>query len=83
MLMPQAKRLQALLATRIEEDTQIEHFGLVEGGHDLDIVDLRTRISGAAMFIQMQRLDSTIAQDTLEKLEDVDKAMKNLQALGF
>lgn len=72
-----------MLATRIEEDTQIEHFGLVEGGHDLDIVDLRTRVSGATLFIHMHRLDSSISQATVQRLEDVDKAMQNLHAMGF
>ena len=50
--------VQAMEASRIEEDVQMHEFGMVEGGHDLDIVDLRTRMAGAALTIQMLRLDS-------------------------
>lgn len=33
----------AIEATRLEEATQIEEWGLVEGGHDIDYSDLKAR----------------------------------------
>lgn len=40
---------------RLEEDLQIDRWGLVEGGHDLDIADLRVQISSAAVFLGLSR----------------------------
>ena len=34
----------AIDATRLEEATQIEEWGLVEGGHDIDHSDLKARV---------------------------------------
>jgi ATP synthase F1 complex assembly factor 2 len=34
----------AIDATRLEEATQIEEWGLVEGGHDIDHSDLKVRV---------------------------------------
>eukprot|EP00887_Chlorella_sp_A99_P006386 scaffold3.g6386.t1 len=39
----------ALEAARLEEDHQIGEWGLVEGGHDIDIADLRVPVRMAAM----------------------------------
>lgn len=38
---------------RIEEDHQIEEWGLVEGGHDIDIADLRVRVFAPSVFIHL------------------------------
>lgn len=43
----------AVRATRIEEDMQIEEWGLVEGGHDIDVADARARIGSAVMFLRL------------------------------
>jgi ATP synthase F1 complex assembly factor 2 len=36
---------EALKCARVEEDYQIERHGFVEGGHDIDISDLRVRLT--------------------------------------
>lgn len=46
----------AIAAARIEEDFQLEDWGMVEAGHDLDIADTKTRIGAAAVFLQLLRL---------------------------
>lgn len=42
---------EAIELIRLEEDLQVDKWGLVEGGHDLDIADLRVQISSAAVFL--------------------------------
>ncbi|KAL2635127.1 hypothetical protein R1flu_006606 [Riccia fluitans] len=44
---------QALDIIRLEEEHQIDEWGLVEGGHDIDIADLRVRISAASIFLRL------------------------------
>lgn len=34
---------------------QIDKWGMVEGGHDVDIADLRVQISSAAVFLGLSR----------------------------
>ncbi|KAK9271630.1 hypothetical protein L1049_001993 [Liquidambar formosana] len=46
---------EAIELIRLEEDLQVEKWGLVEGGHDLDIADLRVQISSAAVFLGLSR----------------------------
>ena len=46
---------QTLAAARLEEDRQIEAWGLVEGGHDIDIADLRVRVAAPALFLRLLR----------------------------
>lgn len=46
---------QAIELIRLEEDLQVDRWGLVEGGHDLDIADLRVQISSAAVFLGLSR----------------------------
>ncbi|KAH6830483.1 ATP12 protein-like protein [Perilla frutescens var. hirtella] len=46
---------QAIELIRLEEDLQVGRWGLVEGGHDLDIADLRVQISSAAVFLGLSR----------------------------
>lgn len=49
---------EACLAARVGEDHQIEEWGMVEAGHDLDEADLRVRVSAASAFLQLLRLTS-------------------------
>lgn len=46
---------QALAAARAEEDHQIEAWGLVEGGHDVDMADLRVRVAAPSLFVRLLR----------------------------
>ena len=43
----------ALAAARVEEDHQVAEWGLVEGGHDIDIADLRVRVAAPALFVRL------------------------------
>ena len=43
----------ALRACRVEENYQLENYGEVEGFHDLDKVDIETRLSSAALFLHL------------------------------
>lgn len=45
----------AIELIRLEEDFQVDRWGLVEGGHDLDIADLKVQISSAAVFLALSR----------------------------
>jgi ATP synthase mitochondrial F1 complex assembly factor 2 len=45
----------ALKAARVEEDVQIEQWGLVEGGHDIDIADIRVRAAAPSLFVRLLR----------------------------
>ncbi|KMT10237.1 hypothetical protein BVRB_5g119950 isoform B [Beta vulgaris subsp. vulgaris] len=40
---------------RLEEDLQVDKWGLVEGGHDVDLADLKVQIASAAVFLGMSR----------------------------
>lgn len=46
---------QGIELIRLEEDLQVDQYGLVEGGHDIDIADLRVQISSAAVFLGLTR----------------------------
>ncbi|KAL3629133.1 hypothetical protein CASFOL_026355 [Castilleja foliolosa] len=46
---------QAIELIRLEEDLQVDRWGLVEGGHDVDVADLRVQISSAAVFLGLSR----------------------------
>eukprot|EP00892_Ulva_mutabilis_P008893 jgi/Ulvmu1/6376/UM003_0004.1 len=74
---------QAVRASRLEEDAQMEQYGLVEGGHDLDAADLRTRVGGCALFMLMHALDAVHSDAYDRKSRDIDKAMDVLKGLGF
>lgn len=43
-------------AARLEEDYQLEDWGEVEAGHDLDLADAQTRIAAAAVLVRLLRL---------------------------
>jgi len=47
--------MEALHASRVEENFQMEEWGLVEGGHDLDIADIKVRIEAPSMFLKLLR----------------------------
>ena len=49
---------QAMAAARVEEDAQIEEWGLVEGGHDVDIADIRVRVSSPRVMMNLLRHDA-------------------------
>eukprot|EP01025_Chloroclados_australasicus_P051182 TRINITY_DN59533_c0_g1_i1.p2 TRINITY_DN59533_c0_g1~~TRINITY_DN59533_c0_g1_i1.p2 ORF type:complete len:146 (-),score=17.03 TRINITY_DN59533_c0_g1_i1:315-689(-) len=74
---------QAVHASRLEEDVQMERYGLVEGGHDVDIVDLRTRAAGAALFLKLYELEGTAGSAQQDVHRDVSKALRNLESLGL
>lgn len=44
---------EAIQVIRLEEDFQIEEWGLVEGGHDIDVADLRCRVAAASVFLRL------------------------------
>ncbi|KDP46358.1 hypothetical protein JCGZ_10198 [Jatropha curcas] len=46
---------EAIQLIRLEEDLQVDKWGLVEGGHDVDIADLRVQVSSAAVFLGLSR----------------------------
>ena len=47
---------EAIIASRLEEDIQMERWGLVEGGHDIDIADVRVRVASPSVFVQLAGL---------------------------
>ncbi len=47
---------EAIKATRVEEDCQVEDWGPVEAGHDLDEADVVTRITGPSVFLRLLSL---------------------------
>lgn len=48
--------LDAARALRLEEDMQMKHWGLVEGGHDIDIADINVRVASPVVFLQLLTL---------------------------
>ncbi|KAL3346976.1 hypothetical protein AABB24_025417 [Solanum stoloniferum] len=46
---------EAIELIRLEEDLQVDNWGLVEGGHDVDIADLRVQIASAVVFLGLTR----------------------------
>jgi ATP synthase F1 complex assembly factor 2 len=46
---------EAIAAARVEEETQIEEWGLVEGGHDLDQLDIRVKVAAPVMLMKLKR----------------------------
>ncbi|EOY02648.1 ATP12 [Theobroma cacao] len=49
---------EAIELIRLEEDLQVDKWGLVEGGHDVDIADLKVQISSATVFLGLSRRNS-------------------------
>ncbi|MCD7453145.1 hypothetical protein HAX54_019888 [Datura stramonium] len=46
---------EAIELIRLEEDLQVDRWGLVEGGHDVDIADLKVQIASAVVFLGLTR----------------------------
>lgn len=46
---------EAIELIRLEEDLQVDSWGLVEGGHDVDIADLKVQIASAVVFFGLTR----------------------------
>ncbi|CAM8891347.1 unnamed protein product [Rhodiola kirilowii] len=46
---------EAIELARLEEDHQVDRWGLVEGGHDVDIADLKVQISSAVVFLGLSK----------------------------
>jgi len=43
----------AVMASRVEEEHQVDSWGLVEGGHDVDRVNLTAQVAAASFFIHV------------------------------
>ena len=46
---------EAIAAARVEEEAQIEEWGLVEGGHDLDQLDIRVKVAAPVVLMKLRR----------------------------
>ena len=44
---------QGLEAARVEENFQIEGWGLVEGGHDIDSAGLKVQVAAPSIFLRL------------------------------
>lgn len=44
---------EGIRLARLEETLQLEEWGYVEGGHDIDDADMRVRISSASIFARL------------------------------
>ena len=51
---------EAIDASRVEEEFNIEQWGLVEGGHDLDQLNNSVQINSAVVFLQLLRDDGNL-----------------------
>ncbi len=50
---------QGLEAARVEENFQIEGWGLVEGGHDIDSAGVKVQVAAPSVFLRLLRSDPT------------------------
>jgi ATP synthase F1 complex assembly factor 2 len=55
-----------LIASRLEEEFQVEIWGVVEGGHDMDRLNNAVRLSSVASFMAMRYDDRQLAQQWQE-----------------
>ena len=46
---------EAIASIRVEEEMQIEEWGMVEGGHDLERADLRARLTACTVMLDLIR----------------------------
>lgn len=44
---------EAIAASRLEEEFQVEIWGVVEGGHDMDRLNNRVSLSSADLFMRL------------------------------
>lgn len=51
---------EALAASRLEEDFQIEDWGSVEAAHDLDAADQRTRVAAPAVLARLLEVEDDV-----------------------
>jgi len=47
---------EVMMLTRLEEELQIENWGLVEGGHDIDRATARVTVAAPLTFLQLLRV---------------------------
>ncbi len=50
---------QGLEAARVEENFQIEGWGLVEGGHDIDSAGVKVHIAAPSIFLRFLQSDTS------------------------
>lgn len=50
---------QGLEAARVEENFQIEGWGMVEGGHDIDSAGIKVLIAAPSIFLRLLRHDKS------------------------
>jgi ATP synthase F1 complex assembly factor 2 len=51
----QLKVKEAIYLSRLEEEMQIEEWGMVEGGHDIDRADQNVRVAAPAIFMKLYK----------------------------
>ncbi len=49
---------QGLEAARVEENFQIEGWGLVEGGHDIDSASVKVQLAAPSIFLRLLHSDA-------------------------
>lgn len=47
--------MQGLEAARVEENFQVEGWGLVEGGHDIDAAGVKVQVAAPSIFLRLLR----------------------------
>lgn len=50
-----------MIASRLEEEFQVEIWGVVEGGHDMDRLNNAVRLSSVASFMSLRYDDAQLA----------------------
>ena len=48
----------AINLARVEDNVQLEHWGYVEGGHDIDEADSKIRVLASSVFLRLLKLRS-------------------------
>lgn len=48
----------AVSMARVEDNMQLEHWGYVEGGHDIDEADSKIRILAASIFLRLLKIST-------------------------
>ncbi len=64
---------QAKLASRIEEEFQLEIWGVVEGGHDMDRLNNSVRLSSVDCFMRMYWSRPEDVQRFIDKCNSADE----------
>eukprot|EP01026_Neomeris_dumetosa_P038608 TRINITY_DN3148_c0_g1_i6.p1 TRINITY_DN3148_c0_g1~~TRINITY_DN3148_c0_g1_i6.p1 ORF type:complete len:272 (-),score=44.00 TRINITY_DN3148_c0_g1_i6:100-915(-) len=50
--------MEALSLSRLEEEFQIKRWGMVEGGHDIDVSDLKVRLIAPSLLVKLLKDDT-------------------------